>query len=83
MDCCCNHGHRWNSSHDELDENAFAGKKSLRKCIILNNMEPQELFGKINEELLELKDKDPEKYLELLKQLNSIIEDLNKDIEAV
>ncbi|MDB5190250.1 MAG: hypothetical protein JWN49_576 [Parcubacteria group bacterium] len=30
-----------------------------------------------------LKENDPEKYLELLKQLNSIVEDLNKDIESL
>jgi hypothetical protein len=45
--------------------------------------EQQELFGKINEEFLALKDKDPEKYLQLLKEMNSIIEDLNKDIENI
>jgi hypothetical protein len=46
----------------------------------LTQEEQEALFAKINEELLALKEKDPEKYLELLKQLNSIIEDLNTDI---
>ncbi|MDB5245235.1 MAG: hypothetical protein JWN90_340 [Parcubacteria group bacterium] len=42
-------------------------------------MEIQQLIA----ELETLKEKDPEKYLELLKQLNSIVEDLNKDIESL
>ncbi|MDB4991817.1 MAG: hypothetical protein JWL75_62 [Parcubacteria group bacterium] len=49
----------------------------------LTQEEQEELFTKINEELSALKEKDPEKYLELLKQLNSMIEDLNTDIESL
>lgn len=45
--------------------------------------EQQKLFSELNQQMLELKDKDPEKYLASLKELNAIIEGLNQDLESL
>lgn len=37
----------------------------------------------LNDELLELKEKDPEKYLQLLKELNEIIGRLNQQLDGI
>ncbi|MDB5264651.1 MAG: hypothetical protein JWN64_222 [Parcubacteria group bacterium] len=49
----------------------------------LTKEEQEDIFTKVNEELLSLKDSDPEKYLELLKQLNNTLEELNKDVSSL
>lgn len=49
----------------------------------LSAEEQQQLFVKLNEEMVSLKKQDPAKYLELLKQLNGIIEELNKDLKSI
>lgn len=49
----------------------------------LSAEEQQKLFVKLNEEMVGLKEQDPVKYLELLKQLNGIIEELNKDLKSI
>jgi hypothetical protein len=45
--------------------------------------EQQEALAQMNAEMEALKEKDPEKYLELLKQLNDILEELNKDLKDI
>ncbi len=45
--------------------------------------EQQEVFNRINEEMAALKEQDPEKYLELLKQLNGMLEGLNQDLKDI
>lgn len=45
--------------------------------------EQEELFAQLNEEMVALKEKDPVKYLELLKKLNGIVESLNQDLEKI
>lgn len=42
-----------------------------------------EFLQQLNKQMLELKSKDPEKYLESLTELNSIIEELNRSLESV
>ncbi|MDR3546993.1 MAG: hypothetical protein P4M11_01725 [Candidatus Pacebacteria bacterium] len=46
-------------------------------------MELQQLIEKANEEMLQLKEQDPAKYLEALKKLNEIIEGLNQDLKEI
>lgn len=49
----------------------------------LTATEQQDLFAQMNGQLLELKQQDPAKYLELLKQLNEILEQLNRDLKVI
>jgi hypothetical protein len=49
----------------------------------LTSDEQREVFMHINEEMGVLKEQNPEKYLELVKQLNQILEDLNKDLKDI
>jgi len=49
----------------------------------LSMEEQQQLFVKLNEDMARLKEQDPAKYLELLKQLNGVIEELNKDLKSI
>lgn len=49
----------------------------------LTEAEQQELLSALNAEMVALKEQDPVKYLELLKQLNGIIEELNKDLRSI
>jgi hypothetical protein len=49
----------------------------------LSEAEQQELISGMNKQMLELKESDPEKYLELMKQLNEILEELNRNLEKI
>ena len=45
--------------------------------------EQTELLQKLNEDMVKMKEEDPEKYLETLQKLNEVIEELNKDIVSL
>ena len=45
--------------------------------------ESKELLVKFNEQMVKLKEKEPQKYLELLKQLNGILVDTTKDLKEI
>ena len=45
--------------------------------------EQQEFFVMLNQQMTALKESDPVQYLALLKQLNGIIEGLNKDLKNI
>ena len=49
----------------------------------LSEAEQKELIEGMNKQMLELKESDPEKYLELTKRLNEILEELNRDLEKI
>jgi hypothetical protein len=49
----------------------------------LSEAEQQELISGMNKQMLELKESDPEKYLEIMKQLNEILEELNRNLEKI
>ena len=49
----------------------------------LSEEELKRVLESMNSEMQELKEKDPQKYLELLQELNSIISDLNADLKSI
>ncbi|MEK7576535.1 MAG: hypothetical protein AAB482_02460 [Patescibacteria group bacterium] len=49
----------------------------------LTSEEQKELLIKFNERMLVLKEKEPEKYLELVTQLNGILKDLTQDLKKI
>ena len=53
------------------------------KTEVLSEEELKQVLEGMNGEMQELKEKDPQKYLELLQELNSIIRDLNADLKSV
>jgi hypothetical protein len=54
----------------------------LSKGETLTNDEQKELFTLVNADFEKLKQENPEKYLELVKNMTGIVADLNKDIKA-
>ncbi len=53
------------------------------KTGVLSEEELKQVLEGMNGEMQELKEKDPQKYLELLRELNSIIRDLNTDLKSL
>lgn len=53
------------------------------KTETLSEKELKQVLEGMNGEMQELKEKDPQKYLELLRELNSIISDLNADLKSI
>lgn len=49
----------------------------------LSEEELKQVLEGMTSEMQELKEKDPKKYLELLRELNGIIRDLNADLKSI
>lgn len=49
----------------------------------LSEEELKQVLEGMNSEMQELKEKDPQKYLELLQELNNTIRDLNADLKSI
>lgn len=64
-----------------MDLTYFAEKMQSDQA--LSESEQKEFFSLLAEESDRLKKENPDKYIELLKELHSIVSDLNQDIQKV